>query len=161
MPKDLVVRIKKTPVMSPPLPSRLMASSDLVASGTEEGSIRIWEVNGSDDTPTEHNKQRVISVVFGPNDTVASCSNDQMIYTRKPDGSDLQSYQDTTPVFSVAFPPAGILASCEGDWLVKIWNPESGDAPLLLQGHGTSVDSVAFLSDDQLVSDSEDASGQI
>jgi WD40 repeat protein len=79
-----------------------------------------------------------------------------MIYTRKPDGSDLQSYQDTIPVFSVAFPPAGILASREGDWLVKIWNPESGDAPLLLQGHGTSVDSVAFLSDDQLVSDSED-----
>lgn len=110
---------------------------DLLASGTEQDPVQIWEVDGSDDprhTPTEHNKQRVISVVFRPNDTVASCSNDQMICTRKPDGSDLQSYQDTTPVFSVAFPPAGILASCGGDWLVKIWNPESGVAPLLLQG---------------------------
>ena len=65
------------------------------------------------------------------------------------------SGNSTHGVVSVAFDSTYLLASGSGDKTVKLWNKHKGDLVRTLNGHGGSVWSVAFASNNILASGSD------
>ena len=65
------------------------------------------------------------------------------------------SGNSTHGVVSVAFDSTYLLASGSGDKTVKLWNKHNGDLVITLNGHGGSVWSVAFASNNILASGSD------
>ncbi|MEW5959909.1 MAG: NB-ARC domain-containing protein, partial [Chloroflexota bacterium] len=122
----------------------------LLAVGTEEGEIRLWQVaTGQRAGLCRGHANAVQSVAFSPDGRLlASGSKDQTVrlwdaYT----GQCLNTLPGHTDwVRSVAFSPTGeILASGSDDQTVRLWDlRQTGQALHTLPGHTDWVNSVAF-----------------
>ena len=125
-----------------------------VASGGEDGSIRLWDAgNGESLATLEGSGGLVRSVAFSPDGTtLASGHSDGTVRLWKAGtGGDVITLQaNTYGVTSVAFSPNGrILASGDDDndhydYPVRLWDVESGQLLAALEGHRARISSVAF-----------------
>lgn len=123
-----------------------------VASGSEDGTIKLWDVETRKLIATlEGNGYRVISVSFSPDGSVlASGSSDGTVelwdMAAKRSIATLAEHSDR--VLSVAFSPDGTtLASGSGDGTVKLWDVTSRRSTATLAEHSDEVLSVAFAPD--------------
>ena len=136
-----------------------------LASGSEDRTIRLWEVSDPSAPPTilEGHESWVWSVAFSPDgQRLASGSEDRTI--RLWEVSDpsapptiLEGHENI--VKSVAFSPDGQrLVSGSDDGSIRLWEVTDPSAPpTILEGHEGRVLSVAFSPDgQQLVSSGED-----
>jgi len=137
-------------------------SGKLLAAGTTDGEIRLWQT--TDGTPLltcQGHTDWVWSVVFSPDGTIlASGSQDKTIRLWDVStGQCLKILQEHSSwIRSVAFSPDGtILASGSEDQTIRLWDVSTGQCLKILQEHSSFVRSVAFSPDGTiLASGSED-----
>ncbi len=118
----------------------------LVATGTYDGSIRIWDWETGTVRVLRGHRKEVFSLAFSPDGRrLASGAGDGnvRIWDLATGRSRvLSGHLDR--VYAVAFDATGQrLASASGDGVIKIW-PARGGAPKTLRGHRGRVNAVAF-----------------
>lgn len=132
-------------------------NGELMASGHNDGRIRIWQVSdgGLVRTIESETPGAVWSVAFSPdNEQIASAITNEngLIYIRQvSDGSLIRTISGhESRVRDVVYSPDGrFLASASIDWEVRIWNAVDGSQHARLQGHDGPVWRVAFTPDSQ------------
>jgi WD40 repeat protein len=127
-------------------------SGELLAAGTADGEIRIWQT--TDGTPLltcQGHTDWVWSVAFSPDGTrLASGSQDQTIrFWDVSTGQCLKILQEHSSwIRSVAFSPDGTrLASGSEDKTICFWDVSTGECLKILLGHTNRICSVAFSPD--------------
>jgi len=130
----------------------------VLASGSEDKSIKLWDVaTGLELRTLSGHSSNIVSVAFSPDETVlASGSWDKTIKLWDvATGRELRTLPDYG--FSVAFSPDGkVLASGSGN-TIKLWSVAMGLELHRISGHSRWVSSVAFSPDGKvLASGSED-----
>jgi hypothetical protein len=125
----------------------------LLASGSADSTIRLWEVATGEELLTLYD-YFVRSVAFSPDGRLlASGSDDKTIKLWDVGGRLVRILTGHTDrVRSVAFSPDGrLLASGSRDKTIKLWEVASGREVRTLSGHTGSVTSVAFSPDGRLL----------
>jgi WD40 repeat protein/transcriptional regulator with XRE-family HTH domain len=137
-------------------------NGNLLAAGTANGEIRLWNIASGTTLPTcQGHTGWVWSIAFSPDrSTIASGSEDQTIRLWDVStGQCLKTLQGhTSRVYSVAYNSNGnMLVSGGGDQALRLWDASTGRCLKTLQGHANRVRSVAFSPDGStIVSGSED-----
>lgn len=128
--------------------------SALLAAGTLDGKVRVWQVeDGALVVTLEGHTDAVTSVLFSPQNSalLASASNDDTIRLWPLDGSGEPLFTlegHTGDVNTLSFSPGGsLLASGSDDTSIKIWQVEDGTLLNTIEGHTRGVLSVAFAPD--------------
>jgi WD40 repeat protein/nucleoside phosphorylase len=145
------------PMMVPAAPCYAVAwnqAGDLLASGHDDGSVRLWDVvTGEAIRGLGGHTSAIQSVAFSPDgQTLASGSDDNTVRLWDvATGRALRAYEGHTQgVWSVAFSPDGqTLASGSSDQTVRLWDVATGRALRAYEGHASRVLSVAFSPDGQ------------
>ncbi|NET05063.1 MAG: hypothetical protein F6K16_10120 [Symploca sp. SIO2B6] len=131
----------------------------ILASASEDGTLKLWQLDGTQLATCRSHDDLVFSVSFSPNSEIfASASADKTVKIWKRDGTllkTLKGHQDQ--VFNISFSPNGQqLASASKDGTIKIWNLGSTSHKTLKQ-LGAAMHSVSFSPDGNLIaSASED-----
>ncbi len=128
--------------------------SQTIASGSEDLTVKLWEVSsGSLKTTLSGHNGDVEAVAFSPNgNTLASGSGDGTIKLWQVTGNAQPRtfLGHSGVVLAVDFNPDGdILASGSSDDTVKLWEVSDGTELLSLTEHKASVHTVAFSPDGQ------------
>ena len=132
-----------------------------LASGSEDGTVRLWDVNTGKLRATIEGLASIISVVFSPDGTtLVSAGRDNMVRLWDVNTGKLRATlagTSTDLVISMAFSPDGItLASGSKDGTIRLWDVNTGKLRATV-GHSSVVRSVAFSPDGAtLASGSED-----
>jgi len=132
-----------------------------VASGSDDGTVRVWEVaSGRCAWVGKGHTDWVLSVVFSPNGRwVASGSDDGTVRVWEVSSGRCAWVGEghTEPVTSVAFSPDGRwVASGSGDGTVRLWEAASGRCMWMGKGHRWGVISVAFSPDGRWMASGSD-----
>jgi WD40 repeat protein len=128
----------------------------LIASGSDDNTIKIWNVaTGEEEQTLEGHTNTVSSVVFSNDGTlIASGSWDMTIKIwNVATGKEEQTLEGhIEPVNSVVFSNDGtLIASGSYDMTIKIWNMAMGKEEQTLEGHADMVNSVVFSNDGMLI----------
>ncbi|PAV14672.1 nucleotide-binding-oligomerization-domain like receptor [Pyrrhoderma noxium] len=154
--KKLKLRSHVMPVSFSPV------NEKLIAFGTQDGTVKVWDVTNEEPVTIGNHKQSVLSVAFSLPDGnhVASGSYDTIciwnVKSRELAVGPLTGHGNW--VRAVAYSPDGTrLASGSYDRTVRIWNSETGQLLSTLNGHSDLVHSVAYSFDgSRIVSGSND-----
>lgn len=136
----------------------------LASVGSSDSSVRLWDMGRPSGAPIvlRGHQDAVQSLVFSPDgDTLASAAGDVRAWDFKKESEAAILDHDEGYAVAVAYSPNGkILASgsetrgigMDFDNTVRLWDPADPREPwAVLPGHKSSVESLAFSSDDTLL----------
>jgi WD40 repeat protein len=170
---DLVVWdvAERREMMTLPQPSWVTAvafhpTRRVIATGHDDGSVRLWHLAGRTGTATEllHHEQPVSALAFSPDGSLlATASEDRQIAIWDVQTGDLRrafaGHTDRIP--ALAFQPgSNLLLSAGWDTTVRVWDIAAGDPKMLLNTHSDQVYAVAFSPDGGLLAVA-DSSGAV
>ncbi|ACY15604.1 protein kinase domain-containing protein [Haliangium ochraceum] len=138
-----------------------------VASGSGDGTVRLWSADGLGAPRVLHpHEETIFAVEFSP--------DGKRIATGSRDGTvRLTSLEDGMPpvvldgrgrgVMSVAFDRSGTrIASADVDGVIRVWSADGREPPVMLRGHDGVILSIAFSPDgSRLVSAGADATARV
>ena len=140
----------------------LSPNDALLAAGTENGEVRLWDADSGAPLRTyQGHTGRVRAVAFSPDGKmIVSGSEDQTVRLWSVDtGQCLNILQGHTDrVRTVAFDPHGdrVISGCD-DHRIRVWDVQTGQCLQTLTGHTDQVRSAAFNKNgDMIVSGSDD-----
>ena len=115
-----------------------------LASASEDGTVKIWKMNGEEYATFRGHKTSVTNLAFSPREPIlASASEDQTIKLLELNGGEIKSltgHQDS--VISISFSSDGrILGSASKDGTVRLWDLDTGKVTVL---NHDGVNSVEF-----------------
>ena len=128
----------------------------MIVTGCRDGTIKLWNRNGSEIKQFPGHTKYVSSVQFDPDgQTFASASWDGTIKLWSREGQLLKEFKSakgikahTKPVKRVSFSPDGhTIASASDDKTIKLWNVQTGGELRSLEGHKDGINSVRFSHD--------------
>ena len=137
-------------------------NQQLLAAGTANGEVRIWDTNRRLQFNLRGHNSRVRALAFHPKSArniLASGSQDTTIHLWDlENGQSLKTLEGQSWVYSVAFNHDGtLLVSGHDDHHIRIWDVEKGLLLKDISGHQGRVRAVAFSADGKtLASGSED-----
>jgi WD40 repeat protein len=103
--------------------------------GAKAGEVKLWEsATGQLHFAHDNLSHRILSVAFGPGDTLAAAGSDGLvrIWDHPVANEAIRVRGDTQIVFAVAFDRYGRLATAGRDGRVRLWNSDGGQESLLL-----------------------------
>jgi WD40 repeat protein len=128
---------------------------NLLASGGNDGAIRIWDVvSGEEVRATILEGRKVVEVRFSPDGkTVALATDDFQLQIWNLGDDSIRSFPaHKGEIHGLAFHPNGtLLASCSADETIKLWDPVSEQLIRTLTGHGHYAKGIAFSPDGSLL----------
>lgn len=136
----------------------ISSDNQIVAGGSHEGKIRLWELSTGDllnVVPTGHGGI-VQPLIFSPNEYILASSGSEdntiKVWNLKTHELVRTCNGHTGSINALAFSPDGqTLASASHDETVVLWDMKTGEKLLSLEGHSGSVLSVTFSPDGQTV----------
>ncbi len=133
-----------------------------MASGSDDSTVRIWEVGTGKELLTIEQPGFVTGVAFAPSGAqVAAANTDGSVelWDATSGAEVLRIEAHDGYVRSVTFSPDGAhLASGGDDYLVRVWDAVTGEAQVTLEGHEAAVNSVAYNPDGTRVASASDDS---
>jgi WD40 repeat protein len=140
-----------------PVRSILNPQGNLIASAQENGTIRLWNLEGKELKAWQADPQRVWDVAFSPDrDLLASAGQSGTISLWDLQGNKIRSWQaHKGQMRDVSFSPNGrIIATAGGeDGILNLWNLQ-GDKLASWPAHKQMLKSVSFSPDGQLIATS-------
>lgn len=139
----------------------------LVASGSDDGTARVWSVDGGPDVLSLKHPDAVSGVAFSPDGSlILTGGADGLVRVwGAADGEPVAELSGhTDEVRAVAFSPDGsLIASGGDDQSIRLWAFEGGwQARAVLSGHRGQVQSVAFSPDGaRLASSGDDRTARV
>ncbi|KAJ6437372.1 restless-like transposase [Purpureocillium lavendulum] len=135
--------------------------SALVASGSDDATVRLWRMATSKCVNVlKGHRRSITSVAFSPDSALlVSGSNDETIRVwHVATGDCMQTLEGHSDyINSVAFSgDSTLVASGSDDETIRIWQVATGDCMQKLQGHSSYITSVAFSGDSTLVASGSD-----
>ncbi|MCB8750941.1 WD40 domain-containing protein [Planktothrix agardhii] len=124
---------------------------DLIASGSQDKTIKLWKPDGSLWKTLIGHEGGIIGLAFSPrHPLLASASGDKTIKLWKTDGSYLRTLNGhKEPVLAVSFSPnQDILISASFDHTIKLWTID-GKLLKTIPAHGAEIRTVVFSPDGQ------------
>lgn len=144
------------------------ADGKQLATGGEDGTINIWNVQPNAKPLTIKNPKRISGVGFSPDGKrLAAVGNDALVHIfDTATGRELYTLSGNTgPTFGVAFSHDGrILAATSVDGTIKLWSVADNftSQPVTLYGHTRAVYRVVFSPDDtRIVTASRDTTARV
>jgi WD40 repeat protein/tRNA A-37 threonylcarbamoyl transferase component Bud32 len=142
----------------------ISANGGVVAAGSEDGTVQVWNLNDQPPKATpvgQPHHGRVTSVALSRDGSqLASSGGDGMIDLSKSDGTHMRRLDTGGGIFTVAFDPAGDkLAAGGADGTIRVWTlgkvpPTGGNVPAdttVPNAHPGGVMSIAFSPTDPLI----------
>ncbi len=140
-----------------PVASSVALNGNIMAAGTTDGLVQIWDVRDIEDKPLRefkgHTKRVWAVAIYGDNLISASQDKTAKIWNIKT-GKIIHTLQHTDPVSSIAI-SGDILFTGSADNTIRMWNIKTGKLLHTLKGHTDTVYSIA-VSGNKLVSGSWD-----
>lgn len=122
----------------------------MLVSGNEDGSVKLWAIDGNELKVIGRHRDKVTSVQFSTDGKkIVSGSSDGTVKIWSVSGQELKSFvgQSGEAVFSVSFSPDGeMIASGGSDGKVNLWN-KNGQNLKTLPGNQRTVLSLCFSKD--------------
>ncbi|CAE6529242.1 unnamed protein product [Rhizoctonia solani] len=143
-------------------PSLNTGNQVYVASGSDDGTIRIWNLRTphhpvrsvcGPTLPSGTTPSKIKSIAFSPKGTIVSGSGCTVCIwdPSGPDGKLLVGPLEghTKQIWAVGFSPNGDrVASGSDDYTIRVWDPKTGEQLSLLSGHQTDdINTIAFSPD--------------
>ncbi|KAF9350885.1 hypothetical protein BGX26_010968, partial [Mortierella sp. AD094] len=128
-------------------------TSEQIASGSEDGEVRVWDVKTGTCVHTLHCLGQVLAIIKhlpgGYHIASKSQSNAVIGLWDVETGNCFQTLQGhTNDIICAAFSPSGgQIASGSGDRTVRLWSVGTNDCDRILEGHGNTVWSIVYSPD--------------
>jgi WD40 repeat protein len=133
-----------------------------LASGSYDGSIRLWNPKTGEETARLDEHGRIINALATLKDGRLACGGRGERTIRLWDlksGSQTASLKGhSSDILALMVHPDGRLISGSLDQTIRVWDPTTGAEIVSLKGHGHGVASLALLPDGRLASGSYDGS---
>ncbi|KAH9918069.1 WD40-repeat-containing domain protein [Fomitopsis serialis] len=128
----------------------------LLASGSDDAFIEIWNVNTQQRIRTcEGHTQSISSLAFSPDGReLVSGSDDGLaiVWSTRTGERRFDLADHANDIYFVAYSPDGtIIATSSVDCTIRLWNARTGQRMAVLEGHGALVMLVSFSSDGRLL----------
>jgi len=121
----------------------------LLASSSFDGTVRLWDVQtGLSSHIIKEHSGPVYSVAWSSNNTLASCSKDEIIviYNASFETFQVEHFERAHHgnIYDLAWSSGGwMFASCSEDHTIRTWTPPS-HRPIIHNGHSSDVFCVAW-----------------
>ncbi len=144
---------KRLPVDSWVMAIDFSLDGKLLASGHDDGMVRLWDVAGGELVAEWQAHSQSLSAIDFHDNRIASAGEDRLIHVWDFAGNKtatLAGHSDRIP--ALAWQPGGnLLVSAGWDTTARVWHPSNADPLILLNSHADQVSSLAYSRDGRLL----------
>ncbi|QKD80866.1 TIR domain-containing protein [Thermoleptolyngbya sichuanensis A183] len=122
-----------------------------LASASADGTVRLWQMDGTPVQTLAGDTSQALSVVVLPHERIVSAHDDGSLWFRKPNGTGIRQFAHSQAVNALsAAPNGGAIAAASEDGTVSLWD-EAGRRLGTLPSQNTPVRIIAHSPDGKIL----------